>query len=116
MNKVFTKADLKSGDIITFREGSYGMYIDTFDAVMFLENDGSYLPLTDIINITFKDKYGESQWDIIKIQRPEKTNGIVPYHWLEGKVMWEEKPPIEEMTLEEVCKALGKEIKIVKSK
>ena len=115
MNKVFTKADLKSGDIITFCEGSYGMYIDTFDSVMFLEDGGGYLPLTDIVDITFKDKYGESEWDIVKIQRPKKTNGIVPRHWLEGEVIWKE-PPIEEMTLEEVCKALGKEIKIVKSK
>ena len=116
MNKVFTKADLKSGDIITFREGSYGMYIDTFDSVIFLEDGGSYLPLTDIIDITFKDKYGDLEWDIVKIQRSKKDNGIVRHHWLEGEVIWEEKPPIEEMTLEEVCKALGKEIKIVKSK
>ena len=42
-------------------------------------------------------------------------------YWIKEKeykkystLLWERKPDVEEMTLEEVCKALGKNVKIIK--
>jgi hypothetical protein len=59
--------------------------------------------------------YGNKEYDIIAVRRP-KVKGdcqfcAFDHNW--GTLVYERKE-VEEMTLEEVCRLLGKEIKIVK--
>lgn len=121
-NNMFTKKDLKEFDIVKLRSG---------DVFMVLRNNRSRDGLA-IFNkahwgchqymhnynddLTYK---GRSDDDIVAVKKFDGdgiytllndffTEGRTRYDW-----DWERKE-VEEMTLEEVCKALGKEIKIVK--
>ena len=53
--------------------------------------------------------------EIVKIKRSNIGIQYCKNYWDEDPIIWERKE-VEEMTLEEICKALGKEIKIIKSK
>lgn len=114
MNKEFTKSDLKNGDVTLRRDGTANIVcIETGTLISlsgfdYLKEVGE--DLTDI-------KYHDSIFDIVAVRRPTE-----PWHCQFcafdkklGDLVYERKE-VEEMTLEEVCKALGKEIKIVKSK
>ena len=112
MNKKFTKEDLKTGDVVLRRNGS--VEIVCLETGALIRRDGFNIldELTDDLLSTFNDDDSD---DIIAVRRPKQ-----PYHCQFcafdkelGELVYERKEP-EEMTLEEVCKALGKEIKIVK--
>lgn len=94
----FTKADLQEGDIVTDREGCKSLY-----------SNGSFIGNTmDLWGVTedLKDKDGESNNDIVKVERPIKLETV-----FERK-----EPEVIEMTVEEISRALGHEVKVVKSK
>lgn len=122
--KQFTKSDLKSGDIVELRNGNryilikdakYNKYkepIDTFEGV-------------DLISSIYLDAYsdnllylqGDKSYDIMKISdsfyianifRESPSKPLKTPDWI-----WE-REETEEMTLEEVCQELGRNIKIVK--
>lgn len=112
--KEFTKADLKTGDIVKFREGELGIVILELNTIAC--KNGGWISMTgiseDLISSFYLGKY-----DIIAVRRPTEScdccfdamRGNAP----RGKLVYERKE-VEEMTLAEVCKLLGKEIKIVK--
>ena len=111
MNKEFTKADLKTGDVVKFRNGKTGIVNGELHTII------SRSSWDDLDN--YKDNltsvYGFEQFDIMMIRRP-KVKGdcqfiAFDHNW--GTLVYERKE-VEEMTLEQVCKLLGKEIKIVK--
>ena len=110
MNGTFTKADLKTGDVVLFRDGEteicnceLGMFIaeNGWDDLDHINND-----LTSCLT---KD------YDIIAVRRPRKKGDCTfkAFKVELGDLVYERTEPVE-MTLEEVCKLLGKEIKIVK--
>ena len=112
-NNTFTKTDLKTGDIVVTKSGKKYIYINGFfvsdNGYLRIEeynNDLSITPNVSSINDNFK---------IIKVQRPCDGIQYCKNYWDEAPIIWERKE-VEEMTLEEICKALGKEIKIIKSK
>lgn len=116
MNKEFTKADLKSGDVILRRNGTVG--------IVCLETNTLILPngwsdLKEINKDLTFDVYNE-EFDIIAVRRPTEQYDCQfrAFDFNCGNLIYERKKTedAEEMTLEEVCKALGREIKIVKSK
>lgn len=114
--KQFTKSDLKNGDIVELRNGERYVYIEKYndrfiystdsDEVIVNLEDGEYSRLGNYDDdLRYKGR-GNCEYDIMKIldmsefyKKPEWT--------------WERKKT-EEMTLEEVCKELGRDIKIVK--
>lgn len=112
MKKEFTKKDLRNGDVIRHRNDRVGIicvetgtiiYTDGFNGLRGIDDD-----LTNMGS-------GSKEWDIMEVRRPKdpsdcKFSAIKFHH---GELVYERKE-VEEMTLEEVCKALGKEIKIVK--
>lgn len=109
MNSTFTKADLKTGDVILFRDGEteicnceLGMLIDKndWDDLNYFNND-----LTCRIT---KD------YDIVAVRRPREKGHCIfnAFEFELGELVYERKE-VEEMTLAEVCKLLGKEIKII---
>ena len=110
MNREFTKADLKTGDVVMRRDGS--TEIVNCELEMFITKtgwndfDNTREDLTNIL---------KEEYDIIAVRRPRcKADcqfDAFELNW--GKLVYERKE-VEEMTLAEVCKLLGKEIKIVK--
>lgn len=106
----FTKCDLKSGDIVTFRNNQIGLVFTELNGVVFNGLCGQ----TDLssINLHLFDVY-DSDWDIVKVQRPKTIVQTLTEYWGEAPIIWEREETVE-MTLAEVCKALGKNVKIVK--
>lgn len=110
MNKEFTKADLKTGDVIKRRNGS--VEIVNYELKTFICKRG-WNDLDDIReDLTDKDC---SHYDIIAVRRPRKKGDCQfdAFGCQHGTLVYERKE-VEEMTLAEVCRLLGKEIKIVK--
>ena len=116
--KEFTKKDLKNGDVVKLRDERVGIAIPDKDVIVYDSGYSRLSSYTDSLThcgalVTNIDR----EMDIIAVRRPENSsqchfNGLFNYN---GELVYERKE-VEEMTLEEVCKALGKEIKIVKSK
>lgn len=109
MNKEFTKADLKTGDVVMHRNGE--THIVNRELDMLIGKDG----WTDLCNLDDNLICTHSDWDIIAIRRPVVKSDcqFIAFEYEFGYLVYERKEA-EEMTLAEVCKLLGKEIKIVK--
>ena len=93
----FTKSDLQEGDIATDREG----YKSRFYNNSLWGNTLGIHVLTDDL----KAKDGDTKNDIVKVERPTKYETV-----FERK----EEPEVREMTVEEISKELGYEVKVVK--
>ena len=116
MNREFTKADLKSGDVILRRRGD--VEIVCLETGTFIRQTGGWNELSDIKEDLTCKPYGDysmSDGDIVAVRRPVKP-GDCRFSAFDEKVGELVYDRGEEMTLEEVCKALGREIKIVKEK
>ena len=101
---VKTKDDLKCGDIVTLRNGDKLIYGD--DEFMDLDdnNDNSLCDLDDLKDDLKYDGYKHSNdYDIIKVERP-----------INFEIVYVRDETVREMTVEEISKALGYEVKIVK--
>ena len=115
MYNEFTKADLRTGDVILRRNGS--VEILNRELGVLICNNGGWNNF-DNLNDDLTTQYIDNQYDIMEVRRPVekcdccfdamKING---HH--RGTLVYERKE-VEEMTLAEVCRLLGKEIKIVK--
>jgi hypothetical protein len=107
--KNFTKADFESGMVVECRNGE--RFLVLRDKLL----DGAHWK--NINNYTTEmKKYvkGTHSDDIMKVY---DTIGVTNLHNIfsdENLILIWERQEVEEMTLEEVCKLLGKEIKIVK--
>lgn len=127
-NNMFTKKDLKEFDVVKLRNGEilivmknglskegYGIFSPAhFGCYQYFEDYND-----DLTRIE-----GKNQDDIVAIKRYDSNhsyshisdffdNSSAKFTYPDYDWDWERKE-VEEMTLEEVCKALGKEIKIVK--
>lgn len=116
MKKEFTKKDLKNGDVIKYRNGDTGVVCIETGTVIMDENE--YMLVNNICDdLTHLNEYGikNKEWDVVAVRRPNTPADCRPCAFKHkcGTLIYER---VEEMTLEEVCKALGKEIKIVKEK
>ena len=97
----FRKENLKNNDIVTFRNGKRGIVFIELETIV-TEDFNDYVRFSSMTS-ELTCSHAED-WDIIKIQRP---------NYIEAPVVWEREETVE-MTLAEVCKALGKNVKIVK--
>ena len=109
MNSTFTKEDLKTGDVILRRNGQ--TEICNCELGTFICKDGwnNFSGMFD--NLTHEE--GE-EYDIVAVRRPRYKGDCIfeAFDLKRGDLVYERKE-VEEMTLAEVCKLLGKEIKIV---
>lgn len=115
MNHTFTKADLKNGDIVLQRSGVVQIYIESLN--VFVVKDGGWNDV-DKFNDDLTHQYGDRA-DIVAVRRPrEKSDCIFGAFDLNyGELVYDrERDTVVEMTMEEICAALGKNIKIVKEK
>lgn len=108
--KEFTKADLKTGDVVKFGNNEVGIVILELNMVKF---DDNYIVLEDTCK-DLTDTFCE-EWNIVAVRRPNSPHECTfeAFEYAYGTLVYERKE-VEEMTLAEVCKLLGKEIKIVK--
>ena len=114
--KNFTIKNLKNGDFVILRNGTVGaVIVDTNTIVLdngyFMEISGYNDDLTNKPGLFGRD----DNYDIIKIYRGNRSfkqvKGICSGTPIYDRNLIE---TVEEMTLEQVCEALGKNIKIVK--
>ena len=112
MEKPFTKADLKTGDVVKFRNEASAIVLEDFETL--ITKDG-YMLLNDYNdNLTYCN-CNSNEWDIMVVRRPKEFYGcqFCACDAGFGELVYTRPKPVE-MTLAEVCEALGKEIKIVK--
>ena len=114
----FTKSDLKDGDMILRRNGVVEIAIPSVG--VFVDRNRGWNNIDGLAeDLTDKDPFFNCDgWDIIEIRRPVRKSDCQFSAFEEsfGEVVYNRERDtevIEEMTLEEVCEALGKKIKIV---
>ena len=114
MSREFTKDDLKNLDVVLRRDGSVAVFLD--DPKLLVFKGGFNTPITPYYNSDLTSSTSDNI-DIIAIRRPLETSDISfdAFEKKLGRVVYERDETVE-MTLEEVCKALGKNVKIVKEK
>ena len=113
-----TKEDLKTGMILEFTNESRGLILD--NEIFFINKNGGFSGSRSRSCIS--DNFAISgRGDIIKVfvpNTPEDTNigyGLNAFMFdVDFKILVWEKHEVEEMTLEQICKSFGREIKIVK--
>ena len=104
---ISNKNDLKKGDIVTLRNGDKLMYVgeEAYDNFIDLSegNDNYLTDLSDLNDdMTMSDRdYRDS--DIVNVDRAFTYTNV-----------FEREEETREMTLEEICKELGYNVKIVK--
>lgn len=112
MNKKFTKEDLKTGDVIKRRNGV--VEIVNRELEMFINKSG-WNDL-DHIGEDLTGKYSNT-YDIVAVRRPKIKHecSFCAFELDLGELVYDrDRDETVEMSLEEVCAALGKNIKIVK--
>lgn len=105
----FTKADLKEFDIVEFRDGE--KVLITMSIVFGRLGIGGFT--VDTWDDDLKDNTGLSQYDIMKVYRPTDSIPTDKSKWKDLPVVYE-RTEVKEMTVEEISKALGYEVKVVK--
>lgn len=110
----FTKLDLKTGDLILRADGVTGIVNRELGTII-TKNDWVDLDNYNA-DLTYLNDESAFKFDILEVRRPlcksdcqfnvfDRELGLLVY----------EREKVEEMTLEEVCKLLGKKIKIVEN-
>lgn len=108
--KKFTKADLKTGDFVKLRDASVGMVNAELDSIIYSSERGDLANYNDNLQCRVAPNC-----DIIAVRRPMYKSDCTfnIFNDKRGNLVYE-REEVEEMTLEQVCKLLGKNIKIVK--
>lgn len=113
LKPTFTKSDLKDGDFILKRNGSVEIAIPSVGVFVCLDGYNLLTSLNDDLTSIYA-----SEFDIVEVRRPTKPSDCIfdCFERGRGEVVYNRERdtvPVVEMTLEEVCEALGKKIKIV---
>lgn len=119
-DKKFTKADLKNGDVVMRRNGNVEIVCLETDTLIRQSGYNSLSSIDEDLTVT-KDSRASHSWDIVAVRRPRgsKDCGFYAFRDNCGELIYDRErddPEIEEMTMEDVCKALGKRVKIVDRK
>lgn len=107
--KEFTKSDLKTGDIVLRRNGDTEIVI--LEQQSFIAKTGYNLLSSVNEDLT---STCSSNWDIIAVRRPVLIGDCTfsAFDANRGILIYEREEV--EMTIEEICKALGKKVRIKK--
>lgn len=113
MNKEFTKDDLRDFDIVLRRDGEVRVVLRNH----FVNKDFYSTGICRYNNDLTWIKDSRTPQDIIKVIRPTVISDLSfdAFEKNLGRLVYERDETVE-MTFEEVCKALGKNVKIVKEK
>ena len=98
---IVSKDDLKNGDIVTLRNGDRLVFVGGEDFIDLSDDNNNYLSdIYDLEDDLRHDSHEDS--DIVKIERPVEYTTVFA------------REEVKEMTVEEISKALGYEVKVVK--
>ena len=105
----FTKADLKDGMVVEYNNGNRRMVLGKY-----FIGESSHAPLADYTEDLREPNFPKQTINKVYISSTRSIDYLFDDDNL--TLIWErkEKPEPEEMTIEEICRALGKEIKIIK--
>lgn len=106
ISPVIKKLGLRNGDIITYRNDDKRIVDEKNKRLVYLTDfSRGALHFNNYDEDLFENgQNGNSQWDIVKVYRP----------MTEQTFRTERIKKVKEMTLEQVCKELGYEVKIIK--
>lgn len=105
----FTRDDIREFDIVELKNGRLLQVIH--DCVY------DNLSLSGYSLNDWEDNlkhYALNERNIVKVYRPADSIPTDIDKWKDLPVVWEREPEVKEMTVEEISKALGYEVKIVK--
>lgn len=104
----FTKDDLKEFDIVEFRNGDKAWVTEDI-ALRMLTVGGLHIEswLDDLMDRS------AHEYDIVRVYRPIDSLPLDKSKWKDLPVVYE-RTEVKEMTVEEISKALGYEVKVVK--
>ena len=110
----FTRSQLMDGDVVMYATGVTAIYIDHFNC--FTTGHSENIHLNEYTG-DLRNKRNEN-YNIIAVRRPRNYNECRLDIFKEGSecgdlVYKAKEEKVEEMTLEQVCAALGKKVKIV---
>lgn len=106
--KLFTKADLKTGDFVVRANGREEMIVKEYDVSM--SNSGGFTSLKSLNNDLTDNN---PTWEITKVYRPKVGSQCCFKHYENGTLIYDRSEQLVEMTIEEISKALGKKVKVV---
>ncbi len=107
--KPFTKADLKPGMIVEYRDGEKALYINGI-----FMSEGSWMNDTDYKeDLTYLRTKNNSRLDICKIYSSKAFVSTKLFDSNCMELLWERKDEAKEMTVAEIEKELGYKVKIV---
>lgn len=112
----FTKHELVDGDVVMYATGVTAIYVSHFNC--FINGCSENVHLNEYVD-DLRNKHNAS-YSIKAARRPRNYAECCLDIFKEGKekgvLIYSATEEVEEMTMEEVCAALGKNIKIVKEK
>lgn len=104
----FTKSDLKDFMLVKLRNGQYRLVFVSQDMLF---SKGAYTSIFGYDEIMLNTY--DASYDIMEVYSAPDSFTMYLHVSPVGRKLLYEREKIEEMTLEEVCKALGKQIKII---
>lgn len=113
------KSDLRTGDIVLTRDEDIYIVLKgtrafgaTGNLIVSLKS-GNYMKL-DYYNDDLKEKDGSSRLDIVKVCSHGYVGDTIREHIIRKTNNWTwERQEVKEMTVDEISKALGYEVKVV---
>jgi hypothetical protein len=109
-----TKNDLKTGMLVELRKGTIGMVLNGIISTKGAEYTADISDFENDLTII-----NQNEFDIMKVSEV-LTNSRLAHtkHWNESvlysHLKWTRPNPVKEMTVEQIIKELGYEVKIVK--
>ena len=113
----FTKADLKPCMVVVLKDGSVNIITQYKNDIALIDDNDTWDSLNRYSDDLHCKGKGNDNYDILQIYGfSDYICDSMKISIIDRPLLWErkEEPKTEEMTLAEVCKALGKNIKIVK--
>lgn len=122
-----TREDLKTGMIVELANGNLAMVMG--NAISTIHKEDKYdggCPISDYNYdlVRRSDINWDTGWDIVKVYKERNRFSGASLHWrlrkenthmLLGELIWERyQDETEEMTLEQICEELGRNIVIIK--
>lgn len=113
------KGILKNGDILETNDKEHYIYFNTDDHRNLISHDGGHMCLKDYDDKLIIHKDINNEFTIKKVYRFDYLGYIINFinnkrELTDAKLIWEREEEIKEMTVEEISKALGYEVKVVK--
>lgn len=120
MNKNFTKADLKVGYVVKYRNGNLRMVMPFTGGLVLTAIDGQWLNIGTGLNDDLTEKRGPFSWngglDVMEVYDLNYyENKTCEISTKNRELLWkrEEEKPAKKMTVAEIEKALGYKVEVV---